>query len=291
MYRRDLAWSAGRTEYIGWVDAYYSSPEAVLRVTHPAKYAGFTSRVLPEFLPDGIRALVPPKGLPRFNRKLHRPSHPIPLSAEILISDLPPGYGHSENWEPPAKRVDGWQIRDEFLRLDRSIGSLLSFLKRYGQWDGSTSPRMDPSATRMIPEIVFAEQIWYVRDEREKVSGMQALLDVQKQPKEFRHLQDVIRWGLSSGSARWFRSGYASVDPVGPEPDYPHFLITAETCYNVILATITVDHLRGTKFRTCARGDCRMPFALESRHKRNYCCQYCAHLESVRRNRLKVQAK
>ncbi|MGD0975201.1 MAG: hypothetical protein ABR866_14020 [Candidatus Korobacteraceae bacterium] len=66
---------------------------------------------------------------------------------------------------------------------------------------------------------------------------------------------------------------------------YPHYVLRATSCRRAILDTIVIDHLRKVQFRLCARPDCRTPFAIESRHQREYCCQYCAHIESVRKQR------
>jgi len=260
------------------------SPVAMLRVIEPAKYAGLTQKVLPDALPEHVRIRVPLEGPPgRFSDKLHKERQPIKI--EILISDVPPGTGGIHDPEPPLQKVDGWQMRDDLLRLERSTASLLGFLNHYGEWGEHTSPTFsaDAEAVKMEAKIVLPDEIWYVEDAREPDTSMKGLL----RPRSWLHIQDAIRWGLNCRSTAWFRSGYCSTSPEGPRPEFPHFVITAMTCYDVILTTITVDRLLGTKFRICARPDCGVPFALESRHKRNYCCQYCAHLQSVRRNRHK----
>src|SRR5262249_11855052 len=66
---------------------------------------------------------------------------------------------------------------------------------------------------------------------------------------------------------------------------YPHFGLTVVGCQEALRTTITIDILKNVRFRLCARHDCRTPFPVETRHQREYCCQYCAHLESVRRQR------
>lgn len=278
---RPLVWTAATAEYSGWVDEYYSRPVAQLRVIDPPKYAGFTQKALPEDLPSEIAARVPRSSpFKGFSRKLHKERRPIPL--EILISDMPAA-------EPPLRKVDGWQMRGEFLRLERSTAALLGFLNRYGMWDARrTSPRYrarEPGENWwewMEPEIVTPNEIWYVQDLREPPDektrhrqGSETLL----------HVQDAIKWGLSCGAARWFKSGYSRAGLNGPRPTFPHFRISAETCSEMLWITITADYLHGTKFRICARRDCGLPFEIQSKHKRNYCTQYCAHLESVRRNR------
>jgi hypothetical protein len=58
-----------------------------------------------------------------------------------------------------------------------------------------------------------------------------------------------------------------------------------------LLATVYVDHLRDARFGFCARKDCRKLFERTSKHKRKYCDYDCAHLEAVRRGRLKAKKK
>jgi hypothetical protein len=62
-------------------------------------------------------------------------------------------------------------------------------------------------------------------------------------------------------------------------------VIEANNAVAAILATIYVDHLRGTKFRFCARPDCGKAYEVTSKHKRKFCGQYCAHLHSLREMR------
>jgi hypothetical protein len=65
----------------------------------------------------------------------------------------------------------------------------------------------------------------------------------------------------------------------------PYFRVITTGCCQAIETTLTIDVLMDVRFGTCARPDCGFSFPIESRHKRKYCCQYCGHLESVRRNR------
>lgn len=278
---RPLVWTAATAEYLGWVDEGYSRPVAQLQVIDPPKYAGLTQKALPEDLPTEIAARVPRSSpFKGFSRKLHRERRPIPL--EVLISEMPAA-------EQSLRKVDGWRMRDEFLRLERSTGALLVFLNRYGMWDAQqTSPKLRLAEYRedwqkwLEPEIVTPDEIWYVQDLREPAGKKTG----RREESETRlHMQDVIKWGLTCGAARWFNSGYSRAGLRGPRPSFPHFCISAETCREMLWITVTVDYLRGTKFRTCARPDCALPFEIQSKHRRNYCTQYCAHLESVRRNR------
>lgn len=71
-----------------------------------------------------------------------------------------------------------------------------------------------------------------------------------------------------------------------------HYAVfVARDTLTAILLTVYLDHLRGAKFGFCKRPDCRRPFEVISRHKRIYCGQYCAHLESLRRMRIRQKHK
>ena len=68
-------------------------------------------------------------------------------------------------------------------------------------------------------------------------------------------------------------------------PRFPHFVVRTASCEKAIRTTLLADFVNGIKFKACARPDCGKAFSIESKHAREYCTQYCAHLESVRRNR------
>jgi hypothetical protein len=172
-YRRELVRSLGLAEYIGWVDEYYSGPIAVLQVIEPTKYSWITQKVSTSHLPQEVTCKLPEPAPKRFTRQLHRERHPIRI--EVLISDLPPGV----EWQSSEQRVDGWQMRDEFLRLEHSNAALVSFLNRYGEWGQHTTPTLryrewdEQSDVRgkMEPEIVIPDEIWKVEDKRKPATG------------------------------------------------------------------------------------------------------------------------
>ncbi|MGH2509439.1 MAG: hypothetical protein ACRDHZ_18840 [Ktedonobacteraceae bacterium] len=59
----------------------------------------------------------------------------------------------------------------------------------------------------------------------------------------------------------------------------------ARHTFSAMLATIYLDHLRGARFRLCARPDCGRPYEVTSKHTRRFCTQYCASFEALRRRR------
>lgn len=236
LMRRPLIWRAGKAEYIH--RAANKPHVSVFRITEPSTYDYITFQVGEE---DRSAA------------------------SEVLICDVPPS-----GWPLDVRDVDGWKMRDEFLRLDRtSTAGLLEFLNRYGDWNTACSPLS--TGDEWKPNVVLPRQIWFDIDPRK--------------PERMIHLQELIRWGLICQPEKWFNSSLGRVSPIGPQDQFPYFVIQEFGCERVILATITIDRLRNTKYRLCARPDCKRPFAKRTKHKKDYCRNYCAHLESVRRNR------
>lgn len=143
--------------------------------------------------------------------------------------------------------ADAWQLRDDFLRLKGDNEGALAFLNKWGRW-----------------------------------SPVRGYVDMA----EIVALQQAVKDALTSPAERWFRGGYASPPRVNSRSsEFPYFVILTDACEAAIRTTTTADLLRQLRFKTCARPDCGMPFPITSRHERNYCKQYCAHLESVRRGR------
>jgi hypothetical protein len=156
---------------------------------------------------------------------------------------------------------DAWAMRREFLRLKRDSWELLQFLRKWGVWDERKlgSSNLAPGANAFIQNVVFPEVIW--------------------------ELQSVYREALTSPPDEWLSKGVDPFKGAYATPMYPHFILEHTQCKLAIEATISIDLIKRVKFRKCRRPDCSEVFALESKHKRIYCGQPCAHLESVRKQR------
>ena len=172
--------------------------------------------------------------------------------------------------------LDAWEVREEFLGL-KSEADFLGFLNKVGRFSGGAA----------------GSGYWDLND--------------------FRGWQQVFREFLKCSPAMWhnYLLKLTTVAP-GFNVRLIHMevgvsmkaglhlrlswerrcaLIWVLDAVSAILVSIYIDHLRGVKFRFCARRDCRHPFEVTSRHKRKYCQQYCAHLESVRRMRNRQRRK
>ena len=168
-----------------------------------------------------------------------------------------------------TREMDAWKMRDEFLRLDESNDALLNFLNRWGSWDQSGSLyAVEPTGTALrpigtpVPIAILPCLVWERRQE--------------------------LREGMLSKPDLWL-SNNAMLGAMQSRATYPYLTITDSTCAKAIETTITLDHLRKTIWRKCARPDCETVFVVESAHGKVYCEQYCGHLESLRRNRAKAK--
>lgn len=173
---------------------------------------------------------------------------------EIFVCETPSG--------PSGEPDDGWAMRREFIKLKQDYWALLQFLRKWGVWDGqrlgSLSFATSGGASR-VANFVVPDGIW--------------------------ELQRRYREALVNPPAEWLIDAIDPLKGAYGTPIYPHFLVQNYQCRPAIEATITIDRLQKVKFRKCKRHDCVEIFELESRHKRLYCGQPCAHLESVRKQR------
>jgi hypothetical protein len=166
--------------------------------------------------------------------------------------------------------LDAWKVRDEFLNL-RTEEGFLSFLNRTGRFTAR-----------------FGKGTWSYTD----------FLQWQRTFREFLNVRPP-RWGAWLSSLPNHRDLF--MNAVRQHVDFRiqfHWrsrqhaaIILAEDSLTAILASIYVDHMRGARYSFCSRPDCRKPYEVVTKHKRKYCNQYCAHLESVRRMRKREAAK
>jgi hypothetical protein len=218
-------------------------------------------------------------------------------SAELLAC-LPARM--KSNKRPEA---NPWTMRNEFLQLKRNNKSLLAFLNKWGVW-GTTPTVYGRSEPVGVP---------YIGGHRRQDLGLPTL-DIKLDPQLLANIfassasdldrpayvlpasiwrfHQECRKALTSPGDKWLTDFQKYLlSPVRPR--YPYFFLGTDKCREAIVYTITLDLLKKVQFRLCARRDCRAPFAIENQHRREYCCQYCAHIESVRRQRrlAKLEAK
>jgi hypothetical protein len=166
--------------------------------------------------------------------------------------------------DQPARSFDAWQQREKFLSL-KTEPELLAFLNSIGLWTEDPPKRVADywEWQRVLEHFMTTPSDW---------SLYQGQFDIGK----------ILRslWDDDLGLKLW-----------GTEDlPMPH----ARTAYTLdaILASIRLDLLRDIKFKICARADCTQKiFSVEGRYHKQYCSQYCAHVESQRRVRKGIRRR
>jgi hypothetical protein len=180
------------------------------------------------------------------------------------ISSLQRAKEHGVAGRTSVTFPDAWSVRADFLDL-RDENDCLGFLNETGLFfrDGANEAGQPMSLDHIriwqrtfIGFLRRRPAVWETRLELVEPNASEIIRMV--------HLHRHCTVALGEGRAAQF--------------------IARET-FSAILATIYLDHLRGTRFRLCARPDCGRPYEIESRHTRKYCTQYCASLQSLRRVR------
>jgi hypothetical protein len=156
-----------------------------------------------------------------------------------------------------GQHLNAWQVRDRFLRL-RTTRQLAAFLAETGFFD--------------LFLLTFSNlTLW---------QGLVTHL-LRVKPQYWPKLADTYGQRFLQMVKRNTRLRM-SFDWEGPSP---LAAVEASTTAQAIIASVQIDHLRGARFRVCARPDCGRVYEVQSKHERMYCEQYCAHLVSLRRKR------
>jgi len=165
-----------------------------------------------------------------------------------------------------VSRFDPWEKRTEFLRLQEGdTQSLLAFLNTIGSWEGRARTIWDgesalPSLNEDLlgRESVSESKVWEVRQS----------------------IDDALK-SLNKVSGGHFEFPCRLVTG----KDGPKTLITTTSFMKAVQLTLSVDRALGAKVRKCERPDCATRFSNSGGRDRKYCCWYCGHIESVRRQR------
>lgn len=240
-----IQWEETRAEVVGWRD---DSPDqkTALHLIADVQRAGQKSTIS-----------IPLAKLPEQQRKeclsaigkahRHQLVREICSSLELLY------FVHNRKTHFPNEELrkstspaDAWVMRDEFFSLKGSDEKTLTFLNSWGRW-----------------------------------AGLRNYVDFT----EIANLQKEVRNALTNSPDEWFSTLAFPAMVNSRSPQFPFFTLLTDACQVAIRMATTIDLLQQIEFRTCARSDCGKPFAIKSKRKRDYCSQYCGHLESVRRGR------
>lgn len=193
--------------------------------------------------------------------------------------------------EGKASLLDGWHLRDRFLKLKHTEDEALSFLNDAGLW--MTVPKYPGTpgglngegfvGERSISETavpVTLHRFWQAQEGLSKYllnpklweSRLDALASQDQDVDDLLPVAFIV-----FGQALPLKIGWRGSRPIG--------VIDVTTAVQLLHASTHIDLIRGAKFKLCARPDCRAPFPILSGHERKYCEWYCGHIESVRRRR------
>lgn len=163
----------------------------------------------------------------------------------------------------PQRRLDAWELRDDFLRL-KNDAQLLGFLNRTGSFmlmGGARRKRWYWEWQRLIRDLVLHK------------------------PERWSRMRKAFRPELAEWADPDTRKGLVAELKFRIDSDAPAAEVLVVGVLRGMMASIHIDHLSGAQFGVCERADCAMPYRIESAHRRKYCDPYCAHLESLRRAR------
>jgi hypothetical protein len=161
---------------------------------------------------------------------------------------------------PGEVSKDAWEMRNEFLDWKGGTDELRGFLNRWGLWNWQFRPA--EMGRGMVGEsqpfaLVLPHLIWERRT--------------------------ALKSGMAGKPSVWLKTAKPLSFSQSSEP--PYFSMVSYYCEDAIVATISIDHLRGMKFRLCKLKDCRKPYLVKTKQKRMYCSTAHAHLANVRKIR------
>jgi hypothetical protein len=182
-----------------------------------------------------------------------------------------------------VSELDGWQCREEFFELPEGDNdALLKFLAKMGVWLRSESELLDHWSKDVVqhcrdghPMPVDVRGLWAFRE-----ALKQALVNKKAFKETYAPLLSRPETGLQflqqSGVEFLMRLELTTV---------ASGVVTITDAYHMLLASVFFDIARGIRFKICARKDCGIPFALESKHDKKFHTWYCGHITTVRKNR------
>jgi len=185
------------------------------------------------------------------------------------------------------KERSAWDCREEFLAIpDGDNEKMRLYLESVGLWlDDRYGP---PDYVHPIREV--AQHLKAEHPQPVAILGLWKFQSMLKRslinPRAFRE-----KYGLALGRPE---TGLQLLNETKKVMEFPLSMelgkaatgvIPLNDAFRMLLATVFIDVVRGIRFKVCQRKDCRKPFPLESKHKKKFCCWYCAHITTVRRNR------
>jgi hypothetical protein len=192
--------------------------------------------------------------------------------------------------------IDPWLIRSEFMAL-RDEQSLIAFLNQTGRWEDESVEEIEIAEfwgwQQILKEMLLGPKGYQelrIRVEHIDLTDSRRSwdsLDLAEPFVSMTRTSAMTTWDrVLSVLARKFEFPRIDVRPLGIANS--HFVVAkTQATLDAILLSVHLDRIQGARFKICARLDCQKIFKVKTDHQRRYCTMYCAHIESVRRNRKK----
>ena len=181
-------------------------------------------------------------------------------------------FQSARNMPTLARELYPWELREQFLAVDKHPDEVVNFLNRTA-WHGGPHEETDwPRGRRMRNVEDFTQLQNLVR-----IALRRRYKNWKNLKARFLERTNVLLSGVEA-TIRWSKKR-------------PVVRIEVESPFDAIIVSVKIDAMMGERFRFCARRDCQRLYKVRSRHSRRYCRQYCAHIENVRRTRKRKQRK
>lgn len=175
-----------------------------------------------------------------------------------------------------VKDLDAWSCRDEFFGIhENDRKALLKFLGKVGLVGVDREGELTGHWSKEVMQHYRTEHLIPI-----DVGGLWKFREVLKRAltkkKAFKETYAPLLADSADGVEFPLRLELTNVASGA---------LTLTDAYHALLATVFFDVARGIRFKVCARKDCGKPFPLETKHKKKFCCWYCAHITTNRKNR------
>jgi hypothetical protein len=229
------------------------------------------TRLIPLNLPVRWECLKIPV---EWTRKLVRHSGTTRGGEEIEFEEW--SYSADLIDEPRLDTYDAWELRSEFLRIERDDSeALFAFLKKVGLFDRAT-----------VTDVALDSRL---------LSSLPSLgADIADQPtRDEEHFWEMRNWIEHEMLGKTNNLDHFRFDVQfarkGKHDAY--LLVTTSSFMEALAVSVCIDRAQRAQVRKCARPDCGALFAVTTNRKQKYCVWNCGHVEAVRRQREKERQR
>jgi hypothetical protein len=186
---------------------------------------------------------------------------------------------------PAPRSFDGYAVREHFMSL-RTPQDCMVFLNQYGRF--SPLQKVDEQVGWTFTAVMKWQEVFAQLAKRspDKWSDYANSLMSPEHGPNIRGVIGALNWSKNSIT---FQTNSSDIPAVKGAKYFG--VIATNDVVSAIVTTLQVDHVRGAKFGVCARNDCPRFYEITTLHKRKYCSEACAHLETVRRLRKRQKAR